>query len=118
MLNLIFLILDVCKECGHLVSQHFYSFRIVGPKQEYFMDCNLCGKAEDSQWILNEDAMKDIHPEHISQLERGDLGEEEGGEIVINEIDAARLIELVNLNAIPSEGENPCAEGEVDSDWE
>merc|ERR1719323_312410 len=44
--------------CSHLIAKHKYKFWIEDGRQEYRMDCMLCGIAEDSSSILPHDPRK------------------------------------------------------------
>lgn len=37
----------VCGKCGHVVAQHFYQFQVTPTKQEFMMECMLCGRGID-----------------------------------------------------------------------
>jgi hypothetical protein len=40
-----------CKDCGHVICEHFYKFEVQGNRQDYMMDCVLCGKATHTTLI-------------------------------------------------------------------
>lgn len=45
----------VCRECGHVIAKHQYSFSVDEEYQEYTMECNLCGHGEATVSILPDD---------------------------------------------------------------
>lgn len=49
-----------------MIAQHFYSFQVVGGRQEYIMDCLLCGHGIDSVAI-------NIHDERIVSFAASDI---------------------------------------------
>ena len=48
----------LCGNCGHTVSLHKYQFWVEEGRQEYRMDCLLCGFAEDSVSCMPNDPRK------------------------------------------------------------
>ena len=48
----------LCVNCGHIVSMHKYQFWVEEGRQEYRMDCLLCGFAEDSVSCMPNDPRK------------------------------------------------------------
>ena len=48
----------ICGNCGHTVSLHKYQFWVEEGRQEYRMDCLLCGFAEDSVSCMPNDPRK------------------------------------------------------------
>eukprot|EP00090_Calanus_glacialis_P036556 TRINITY_DN6247_c0_g1_i1.p1 TRINITY_DN6247_c0_g1~~TRINITY_DN6247_c0_g1_i1.p1 ORF type:complete len:123 (-),score=49.56 TRINITY_DN6247_c0_g1_i1:54-422(-) len=48
----------VCADCNHVVSRHKYKFWLEDGRQEYRMDCLLCGFAEDSISVMPTDPRK------------------------------------------------------------
>ena len=48
----------LCVNCGHVVSMHKYEFWVEEGRQEYRMDCLLCGFAEDSVSCMPNDPRK------------------------------------------------------------
>ena len=48
----------VCAECNHIISRHKYKFWLEDGRQEYRMDCLLCGFAEDSISVMPSDPRK------------------------------------------------------------
>eukprot|EP00092_Neocalanus_flemingeri_P062562 GFUD01075498.1.p1 GENE.GFUD01075498.1~~GFUD01075498.1.p1 ORF type:complete len:123 (-),score=38.49 GFUD01075498.1:93-461(-) len=48
----------VCGDCNHIVCRHKYKFWLEDGRQEYRMDCLLCGFAEDSISIMPTDPRK------------------------------------------------------------
>eukprot|EP00123_Amoebidium_parasiticum_P012695 comp21519_c0_seq1/m.29906 comp21519_c0_seq1/g.29906 ORF comp21519_c0_seq1/g.29906 comp21519_c0_seq1/m.29906 type:complete len:114 (-) comp21519_c0_seq1:585-926(-) len=45
----------VCKDCGHVICEHVYTFAVKDDYQEYQMACLLCGFGEDSSHVLPKD---------------------------------------------------------------
>jgi hypothetical protein len=48
----------ICTSCSHVVCAHKYEFWLEEGRQEYRMDCLLCGFAEDSVSCLPTDPRK------------------------------------------------------------
>jgi len=48
----------VCIQCNHVVSKHQYEFFLEDGRQEYRMNCLLCGFAEDSISVAPFDPRK------------------------------------------------------------
>jgi len=48
----------ICSDCDHVISKHKYKFWIEDGRQEYRMDCLLCGFAEDSLSVMPSDPRK------------------------------------------------------------
>ncbi len=36
-----------CKECNHVICEHYYRFELAEAVQEYLMECFLCGRGSD-----------------------------------------------------------------------
>lgn len=51
-----------CDNCGHVIAEHEFAFRICGEYQEYQMECLLCGSSEDTVSIMPFD------PRHEREL--------------------------------------------------
>ncbi|KJE95266.1 hypothetical protein CAOG_05736 [Capsaspora owczarzaki ATCC 30864] len=48
----------VCKQCNHVIAEHNYTFEIEDGYQEYTMECQLCGTADDTASVLPDDPRK------------------------------------------------------------
>lgn len=88
---------DHCRQCDHLVAQHFWSFYVVDGVQEYVMDCALCGHGANSVRI---------HPivlQNADQARPNSQTHTPGSAAV--EISASSLHALVRANALPARDE-------------
>jgi len=58
----------VCTQCGHVIAQHYYAFRVCRQvdecakrtgrvTQEYYMECTLCGKGMDESIVCREEGL-------------------------------------------------------------
>uniref|UniRef100_A0A7S3PM56 Protein Churchill n=1 Tax=Aplanochytrium stocchinoi TaxID=215587 RepID=A0A7S3PM56_9STRA len=41
--------------CDHIIAEHFHRFHVEQGRQEYFMECLLCGRGCDSQLVHHDD---------------------------------------------------------------
>mmetsp|Transcript_11898 Transcript_11898/g.13711 ORF Transcript_11898/g.13711 Transcript_11898/m.13711 type:complete len:175 (-) Transcript_11898:70-594(-) len=59
--------------CGHVIAEHFHRFHVESNRQEYFMECLLCGRGTDSSLIHRGTAAEDDPYVNIKQeLEAAD----------------------------------------------
>lgn len=58
----------VCVECEHVVCEHYHKFEVVGSsRQEYHMECVLCGKGTDTIRICTaEEARTTVSSETLN----------------------------------------------------
>ena len=99
--------LDVCPNCDHHISEHYYNYEVDETSQEYVMECMLCGKGGDSTKLKNFDEVFGMKA-HVTLI---DVREQQG-DIVVKEVQ----VDTVLVNAISKRAQH--AAPPDDDDWE